>query len=258
MPSERSGPVTSISYTTADQIVVRGRDLCRELIGGIGFTAYFHLLVTGQDATPQQVRFLDAVLVAIAEHGFVPSVVSSRMTLAADPANLHGAVAAGLLGCGSVVLGTSEVAGRLIEAGLSEMAETGETAEQVAVRAVAAHADVKRRLPGFGHPVHQAADPRAMRLLALAEEEGVAGAAIGYARALDAGVRARFGSKLPMNVSLAIPAVMIDLGFPAAAMKGIPLLARTASLIAHVVEEAKSPTGFQLADRAERAVTYRG
>ena len=93
---------------------MRGQDLCAELIGRITFTDHFWLLVTGALPTPAQRAVLDATLVAIAEHGLVPSVQASRMTLAAAPEALQGAVAAGILGCGSVILGASEAAGRLL------------------------------------------------------------------------------------------------------------------------------------------------
>jgi citrate synthase len=57
------------------------------------------------------------------------------------------------------------------------------------------------------------------------------------------------------GVSGAIPAVMPDVGFPLEALKGIPLLARTAGLIPHVKEEMERPVAFRLAEVAEAAVT---
>ncbi|MFL6931489.1 MAG: citrate/2-methylcitrate synthase, partial [Xanthobacteraceae bacterium] len=104
---------SAISTANAETIVVRGRDLCRDLIGSLSFTQYFWLLVTGEAASAAQARVLDACLVAIAEHGLVPSVQAARMTYAAGPEAMQGAVAAGILGCGSVILGASEVAGRM-------------------------------------------------------------------------------------------------------------------------------------------------
>jgi citrate synthase len=249
---------TQISQVSADQVVVRGLDLCRDLIGKRSFTSFFYLLVTGEEPTPALLVLLDAVLIAIAEHGLVPSVVASRMTYAADPEALQGAVAAGLLGCGSVVLGTAEAAGRLIDAGLRESGRSGAAVAEVATRVVNEHLRAKRRLPGFGHPIHRPVDPRAIRLLELADEQSTAGRAVAYARALDAAVRAVSPKPLPMNVSLAIPAVMLDVGFPLAVMKGIPLLARTASLIAHLAEENRAPIGMLLGASAERAIAFAG
>src|ERR1043165_5920889 len=119
---------SAISSSNQDTILVRGRDLCGELIGHISFTDHAWLLVTGQMPNAAQRRVLDATLVAIAEHGLVPSVQASRLTLAAAPEALQGAVAAGLLGCGSVVLGSSEAAGRFF----SEIATRVQGGESVA------------------------------------------------------------------------------------------------------------------------------
>ena len=107
--------VSRICQAYPDRVEVRGRDLTGELMGNLTFTAYFHLLLTGQEPTEEQVYFLDLLLVAIAEHGMMPTNVTARMTLAADPGSLQGAVAAGILGCGPVVLGTTEVCARLLE-----------------------------------------------------------------------------------------------------------------------------------------------
>ena len=74
---------TAISTANAEAIIVRGRDLCSELIGRIGFTDHMWLLITGELPSDAQRRVLDATLIAIAEHGLVPSVQASRMTLAA-------------------------------------------------------------------------------------------------------------------------------------------------------------------------------
>ncbi|NUR75446.1 MAG: citryl-CoA lyase, partial [Thermoleophilia bacterium] len=84
-------------------------------MGRLSFTEYFHLLLTGREASDDERFFLDLLLVAIAEHGMMPSNVAARMTLAADPESLHGAVAAGILGCGPVILGTSESCARMLE-----------------------------------------------------------------------------------------------------------------------------------------------
>ena len=95
-------PVTHLSQAYPDHVEVRGRDLAGDLMGQVTFTEYFHLLLTGHEPTDEQRFFLDLVLVALAEHGLMPTNVAARMTLAAAPDALQGAVAAGILGAGSV------------------------------------------------------------------------------------------------------------------------------------------------------------
>src|ERR687895_910828 len=109
-------PVSRIAHAYPDRVEVRGRDLT-ELIGRLSFTEFFHLLLTGEEPTDDQRFFLDALLVAIAEHGMMPTNVAARMTLAADPGSLQGAVAAGILGAGPVILGTSAECARLLASG---------------------------------------------------------------------------------------------------------------------------------------------
>jgi citrate synthase len=239
---------TSISQAHPDRIEVRGHDLTTDLMGRLTFTEYFHLLLTGDEPTAEQRYFLDLLLVAIAEHGMTLTNVAARMTLAADPASLQGAVAAGMLGCGPVVLGTAEPCARLLEQGVRE----GQDATEIA-RSIRAAGE---RLPGFGHPVHRPVDPRAERILELADERGVSAVNVGLARLLRDAVAEEWGKPLPMNVSLPIAAVMLDLGYPVSTVKAVPILARTAGLLAHLAEEQENPLGFFLAGKAEEAVAY--
>src|SRR6184192_1967983 len=208
-------PVSHISQAYPDRVEVRGRDLTADLMGSLTFTEYFHLLLTGHEPTEDQRFFLDTLLVAIAEHGMMPTNVAARMTLAADPGSLQGAVAAGILGAGPVVLGTSEECARLLEAGgdpkeiVRELREAG------------------RKVPGFGHPVHTPVDPRAERILELADERGVSGRHVALARCLRDAVAEEWRKQVTLNVSMAIAAVLLDLAFPAAMVNAVPILART-------------------------------
>lgn len=243
-------PFSAICASTAETITVRGKDLCGEIVGKLDFTSYFWLLVTGREPDSRQLFFANAVLTAIAEHGLVPSVVAARMTYAAAPEAFQGAVAAGLLGCGSVVLGSAEAAGRF----LNELVVSGADPAE----AVAALRAENQAIPGFGHPLHAGGDPRAGLLLKLAAEHGAEGEHVRALRAVEAALPAALGRTLPINVNGAIPAVMLDVGFPLEALKGISLLARTASLIAHVHEEKERPVGFVLSGAAAEAIEYDG
>jgi len=251
-------PESAICASDDETIVVRGHDLCRELIGKLSFSDYFWLLVTGQRPGATASRVLDATLVAIAEHGLVPSVQASRMTLAAAPDAIQGAVAAGILGCGSVILGASETAGRLflrIDALAKEKSLALEDAAAEVVRELRAH---KQAIPGYGHPLHKARDPRVARLFAVGVEAGTPGHFVAIAEAVEKVLPGLTGRDLRLNVSAAIPAVLLDVDFPADALKGVPILARTAGLIGHLTEELARPIGFALSYQATREQRYTG
>jgi citrate synthase len=248
-------PVSHIAQAYPDRVEIRGRDLTGDLMGRLSFTEYFHLLLTGEEPTEDQRFFLDLLLVAIAEHGMMPTNVTARMTLAADPGSLHGAVAAGILGCGPVILGTSEECARLLEEAQARVASGSDPAE-VAAEAVQAIRAAGGRVPGFGHPVHRPLDPRAERILELADARGAAGPHVLLARHVRDAVAAAWGRPFTMNVSMPIAAVMLDLGFPSATVKSVPILARTAGLLAHLAEEQRQPLGFLMAGRAEEAIEY--
>jgi citrate synthase len=247
---------TQICMATADRVEVRGRDLTRELMGRLTFTEYFHLLLTGKEATDDQRFFLDLLLLAIAEHGMMPTVQAARMTLAADPNSLQGALAAGLLGCGPVLAGTAELCGALLVRAQERVAggEEGDRVAEELVRDIRAKGE---KVPGFGHPVHKPVDPRAERIVELADQRGVSAAHIKLARQFREAVARAWGKPLVMNVSMPIAAVLLDLGFPPNVIKAIPLLARTASILAHLAEERQHPVGFLMAHQGEMAVAYK-
>src|SRR5207244_1353410 len=166
--------------------------------------------------------------------------------LAADPGSLQGAVAAGILGCGPVVLGTSEACARLLE-------DVRASGDEPLAFARAMHAS-GGKVPGFGHPVHRPVDPRAERILELADARGVSGPHVELARSLRDAVAEVWGKPLTMNVAMPIAAVLLDLGFAAVAAKAVPILARTAGLLAHLAEEREHPLGLLMAAAAEEAI----
>ena len=236
---------------------MRGRNLTQDLMGKVSFTELLWLLVTGAMPSAAQRTVLDSTLVAIAEHGLVPSVQVSRMTLAAAPEALQGAVAAGILGCGSVVLGSSEAAGQFF----AEIAErAGKLAHlDAAITAVVGEYRADRRsIPGYGHPLHRGKDPRAERLLEIARTAGLAGRHIEIAGRVEQLLPQLIGRPLALNVSGGIPSVLLDAGYPLLALKGVPLLARTAGIIGHLLEEQTRAIGFVMSHAAAQAIDYDG
>src|SRR5688500_15416199 len=220
---------TAICASDAEVINVRSHDLCADLIGKLSFTELIWLLITGKAPNDAQRRLLDATLVAIAEHGLVPSVQASRMTLAAAPEALQGAVAAGILGCGSVILGAAQNAGELLHEVVTRAAAG--PFDAAAKEVVQEYRAAQRAISGYGHPLHKSADPRVVRLFEVAAAVGLRGSHSDAACAIERTLPGATGKQLAMNVSVAIPAVLLDAEFPLAALRGVPILARTAGLI---------------------------
>ncbi|SLN62746.1 Citrate synthase 1 [Roseivivax jejudonensis] len=249
---------TAIATSDAESITVRGHDLCDDLIGKIGFTDYFWLLVLGEKPTEPQRRMMDACLVAIAEHGLVPSVQAARMTLAAGPDAWQGAMSAGLLGMGSVVAGSSEVAAQFLQEVLDKAEADGTDLETAAIDSLKALKAAKKKVPGLGHPQHNTGDPRANTLMDLSDEIGVSGKYVETLRILGKHAPEITGRPLPINVSGAIPATILDAGWPLEAIKAVPLLARAAGLSAHLYEESLRSIGFIMSNHADQAISYDG
>ncbi len=183
------------------------------------------------------------------------------MTLAAAPEALQGAVAAGILGCGSVVLGSSEAAGQFFAAIAAQIA-AGAEPTQAATSVILEYRAARRPIPGYGHPLHKGADPRAARLFAVAAEVGSVGVHIDIAHEVEHLLPDLIGKPLPMNVSGAIPAVLLDVGYPLGAPgRGVPILCaltHEAGLIAHLLEEQLRPIGFVLSHAGAAAIDYDG
>ncbi|MBL7251253.1 citryl-CoA lyase [Alloalcanivorax marinus] len=251
-------PKTAICTSNQDTIVVRGLDLCQDAIGKLSFTDYFYLLLTGRQTTPATRAVLDATLVAIAEHGLVPSVQAARMTYAAAPEAVQGAVAAGLLGCGSVILGAAQQAGELFDAIDRRAREQGEDLDRAAHAVVSEYRAAKRAIPGYGHPLHKARDPRVAALFKTSSEAGAGQRYVEIAEAVERVIPDVVGKDLRLNVSAAIPAVLLGADFPLKALRGVPILARSAGLIAHLFEEMNHSIGFALSYQASREVEYQG
>jgi citrate synthase len=236
---------TDIGTTTADSITVRGHDLAGELMGRVTFTELAFLLVQGRMPEPGETVLLDAVLVSLADHGLTPTVLAARLTYTGAPESLQGAVAAGLLGAGSVFLGVVEDAAVFL-ARIVAQADGEAGLPAAADAAVGARLDAGRRVPGLGHPIHKAEDPRTPRMYAIAAEAGVLGP---HMRALELVAEAaagRAGRRLPINGAGTAGAALADLGFAPEIVRGFALLARTAGVVAHLAEEMERPLGMPL------------
>jgi citrate synthase len=227
-------PIRSdLAWSTADRIVVRGRDLPGEILGKMNLGDMAFLELTGKAPNEKQSILFNALVVTLVEHGITPSALAARLTYLGAPEAMQAAVAAGLCGLGSVFVGSTEGVARL----LYESVENGKDAKAIVAE--------NRRLPGLGHPLHKDADPRTMRLFEIGRETGFYGK---YCTLMEAIGRER---KLVVNATGAIGALACELGLDWRAVRGLGVMARAVGLVGHILEESRQPIAEEVWHRIE-------
>ena len=258
--SDRPTYPTSLGTSDAESIRLLGQDLASDLMGMVGFGELAFWLVAGHRPTAGQVRVFEAVLVALADHGFTPTAIAARLTYLSAPDALQGALAAGLLGGGSRFLGVTEDAGRFLAAALAAH-EGPLPADDAGWDALAldvvrsARAD-RRYVPGLGHPVHKVQDPRTPVLLAIAESEGLRGPHLRLFEAIGRVHAPVLGRTLPLNGAGVCGAALADLGLPVEMLRGFALLARAAGLLGQLAEERRRPIAMDMYLDIDRNAVY--
>jgi citrate synthase len=251
---------TSLGTSTADEIRLLGQDLTTDLMGKVGFGELAFWLVAMRRPTPSETRVFEAVLVALADHGFTPTAIAARLTYLSAPDSLQGALAAGLLGGGSRFLGVTEDCGTYLHEVLERRGGDLPTDEQawdaLALEAVRETKAAKRFVPGLGHPVHKEGDPRTPVLLGIAEEEGLRGPHLRLFEAIGRVHEQVLGRRLPLNGAGVCGAALADLGLPVELLRGFALLARAAGLLGQLAEERRRPIGMDAYLTIDRNAVY--
>lgn len=248
MPKQQT---TQIATSNSEDVFIRGESLCKKLIGQITFTEMIYFQMLGRRPTPAQTRVIDGCLVALMEHGLTPSVIATRLVYTSAPEAMQAAVAAGLMGVGSLFAGTMDGCGQLLQ----RLVASSELANEA--RAVAEeHRSTRTPLPGFGHPEHKPDDPRSICLLTLARREGVYDSHCAALEALSTAVDDVYGKHITINATGAIAALLLDARVPAEILRGFALIARCAGLVGHVHEEQHRPALVPLWEGARGAVPY--
>ncbi len=248
---------TDMGSTTPTTINVCGMDLASDIMGKISFPDLAFRMVAGRLPNERESVLFNAVLVSLADHGITPTVLAARLTYLGAPEALQGAVAAGLLGGGSVFLGVAEDAARFLD---EILAGLGPSPDDAALAAGAADAvsglrEQGRRTPGLGHPVHKETDPRVPRMYALAEQLDLLGPHLGLLQIVaDTSARVS-GRRLPINGAGVAGAALADLGFDWRIIRGFALLARTAGLLGHLAEEMRESMATPLWQAVEAGST---
>lgn len=226
---------TAISWVENERISLRGY-AAEDLIGRVSWGEALCLLLLGELPPKNHAALLEAILVSVIDHGVKPPSTIAAVTAANTGANLNSAVAAGILAINKYHGGAIEDAMQALSDAVRLQENDSLTPEQAAEKIVENYKAKGKRISGFGHRFHSA-DPRTVRLFELARELDAAGKFVEQAEALEKILTERSSKRLPINADGAIAALLCEMNFPPKTANGIFMIARTAGLVAHVVEE---------------------
>lgn len=245
---------SQMGWSTVDKIVVRGHDLPNELIGHIGLGDMAFLEIVGRRPNDKESELFNAILVTLVEHGMTPQAMATRLVSMAAPEAIQGAVAAGLLGVGSVFAGGSEQTAKVLQDALKDRATGSSDLEQLATGIVDSHIARKAVIPGIGHPLHKPVDPRTPVLFGIAERTGFRGRYVALLESIGREAERRLNRSLPINATGAIGALLCELGFPWRICRGVVVISRAVGLVGHLAEEMRDPLAREIWERAEAEV----
>jgi citrate synthase len=231
---------TAISYKTADRLVVRGYDIT-ELIDSISFSDMFYLVLRSELPGKQEAQMMNAILVASAEHGFSPSIAAARM-VAAGRAPLTAAVAAGTSAYGEAhgpIHRSAEMLQEYLRKGKEDNCSIDETAQKI----VSEHG----KISGIHQPQHPRGDPRARKLLGLAQELGLFGEHCQLMVAVEAKIAEKRGKKYYINICGAASAILSDLGFRPEEAWSVVFISHAVGCAAHAIEEKTAERAWRTA-----------
>jgi citrate synthase len=236
---------TALGSSDLRTITLLGHDLADDIMGHVGFGELAFWLATQHRPAKGEVRVFEAVLAALADHGFTPTAIVTRLTYLSAPDSVQGALAAGLLGGGSRFLGVTEDTGRFLHDILvsvdTELPTDEPGWDALALETLRAQRSAKKLIPGLGHHVHKEGDPRTPRLMQIAQEEETFGPHLQLFAAIGRMHPQVLGRTLPLNGAGVCGAALADLGLPLPLLRAFALLARTAGLIGQLAEELRTP-----------------
>jgi len=255
MKKNRQAPYTELCTHSLTSIHYRNENLVDDILGNKTFTEAMFTHILNRAPSADDLKVVDAALIAIMEHGLTPSAISTRLIYMSAPENLQGSVAAGLLGVGSQFIGTVENSAKNLEIILDSP-----NGIEAAARAMAEQ-HKKERMPiaGFGQHMHKPDDPRAAKLIKIGKAHpGFKGRFLAALDALSAAVDAVYGKHITINATGAVGALLGELGVPTDLMRGFAVISRAAGLVAHIAEEQRIPTARYIWDLVDNAIPYHG
>ena len=232
---------TGVAYKTRDRIVVRGYDL-NDLTGNLDLGEMAYLVWRGELPGESHASMLNAIMVCLVEHAFSPSSAAARMVTSGG-VPLHVGVAGGLLTIGDLH-GTLDRPAALLQEGVARAKAERKSLDEIADVMVSDAREKKERLPGFHHPQH-IRDPRSERLIEVGKQLQVAGEHLSLALAMEDATERHHSRRIWLNAVGVSGALLSDMGFEPELAKGVMLVARCVSLVAHAYEEMTKEKGWR-------------
>ena len=245
---------SDIAWATPTKISVHGLDLCTEIVGKVDFGQMAFLEFFGRLPNEKESRMFNAVMVILVEHGINPSSLATRLTHCGAPEAVQNAVAAGLLGLGSVFVGSIDAAARMLQEALPDPSAPADL-DEISRTVVSNFRSRKEIIPGIGHPFHKPIDPRTPALFAVARETGFDGPYLGLMTRIADEASRESGKPLPLNVTGAMGAVASQFGLPWRVCRGLAVAARAVGLVSHIIEEMRQPMADEIYMRLEDEAT---
>lgn len=239
---------TSITRVEPNRIVTRGYPQ-EDLIGNISFPVMVYLLIKGEMPSENDSKMFEAVLVSFCDHGVTPPSTQVARLMASTGSSMNGCVSGGLLSFGKYHAGALERSMNILQElvhngviGYSGPLESHDDIRAVAGVVVDEFFNNNEKIPGFGHRYHSE-DPRASKLLKIAEEYGVSDVHTELALAIEEILFETKGIK--MNIDGANAGILSDMGFDWSLGTGVFMMGRLPGIISHVFEEKTVETPFR-------------
>lgn len=245
---------SDIAWATPTQIKVHGLDLCTEIVGVVDFGQMAFLEIFARLPNANEARMFNAMMVILVEHGITPSSLATRMTFCGAPEAVQASVAAGLLGLGSVFVGSLDNAAKMLQEALPDQ-QASVDLKQLATEIVSAHRSRREIIPGIGHPFHKPIDPRTPALFKVARETSFAGRYVELMENIGAEASVQYGRPLPLNVTGAMAAIASEFRLPWKMCRGLAVAARAVGLVGHIIEEMRQPMAEEIYYRIEHEAT---
>ena len=221
--------IAQIPTIVAAQARIHAGEIPIEPDLSLSHSSNYYYMVTGEIADEKTLNAFDSILVIYAEHEINASTFACRVVMGTE-SDVYSSVVAGI----SAIKGPLH--GGAIDGSMNMLKEIGcvENAENYVKDALAQ----KRKLPGFGHRVYRAGDPRAHVLKSMTLElANSRNDSKWFDIALEAEKQMANLKNIIPNVDYYAAPLLYHIGFPVILMTNVVTSARIAGWSAHILEQ---------------------